>query len=66
MGWLVVTSGAGVVCILASLIGLGMASAAKGHWGVAMTCLGAFALIVFLLLVGIEYADSEVFWEGTS
>lgn len=60
--WLIVVSGVGVSCILASLIGLGMASMQRGHWGTAFACLGSFALIVFLLLAGIEYADT--FWEG--
>lgn len=62
MSWVVVTSALGIICVLASLVGLGMASLTRGHWGTAATCLGAFALILFLLLVGLEYADG--FWEG--
>jgi hypothetical protein len=60
--FLIIASGAGVVCILASLVTLGATAAADRHWGVALTCLGAFALILFLLLFGWEYADT--FWEG--
>lgn len=62
--WLVVLGAVGVVSSLAALMGLGMASARQGHWGVALTCLAAMAVIVFLLLVGLEYADN--FWKGRS
>lgn len=60
--FLIVAGGAGVVCTLAALVGLGIASASNKHWGIAVTCLGAFAVIMFLLLVGLEYQST--FWEG--
>lgn len=60
--FLIITGGAGVVCVLASLVALGAAAAVDRHWGVALTCLAAFALILFLVLFGWEYADT--FWEG--
>lgn len=57
-----VLAGVGVVSTLLALVGLGLAAATRGHWGTAMSCLAAFAVILFLLLAGIEYADT--FWEG--
>lgn len=60
--FLIVAGGVGVVCILASLVALGMASASRGHWGVAIVCLGGFSAILLTLLFGIEYAQG--FWEG--
>jgi hypothetical protein len=61
VSWLVVVGGAGVICTLAALVGLGLGSMGRGHWGMAITCLGAFSVILFLLLAGIEYAQD--FWE---
>lgn len=60
--FIIIVGAVGVFCILASLIALGMASASRGHWGVALTCLGSFTVIVFLLLTGYEY--SQGWWEG--
>lgn len=59
--FLIISGGAGVVCVLASLIGLGIASANAKHWGVALTCLAAFSVILFLLLAGWEMSNN--FWE---
>ena len=58
----VIVGGAGVVCTLAALIGVGIGATQDKHWGTAMACLAAFAVILFLLLAGIEY--SSTFWEG--
>lgn len=60
--FLIVTGVVGIVCVLASLVALGMASVHRGHWGIALTCLGSFGVILMLLLFGIEYAQG--FWEG--
>lgn len=60
--FLIVAGGAGVVCTLAALVGLGATAASEHRWGTALACLAAFALILFLLLAGWEYQDS--FWEG--
>lgn len=60
--FLIIAGAAGIACILAALVGLGLASMRRGHWGIAVACLAAFAVILFLLLAGIEYADT--FWEG--
>lgn len=59
---LIIVGTVGVFCTLAALIALGMASVSRGHWGVALTCLGSFAVILFLLLAGYEY--SQGWWEG--
>lgn len=60
--FLIIVGGAGVVCTLAALAALGMASATRGRWGTAVACLASFAVILLLLLGGIEYAQD--FWEG--
>lgn len=62
--WLVVGGTVGVICILTALVVLGTALASQSRWGAAWACLGAFALITALPLVGIEYADD--FWKGRS
>ena len=51
-----------MACTLAALVGLGVSAARERHWGMATVCLAAFGVILFLLLAGIEYADT--FWEG--
>lgn len=60
--FLVIVGGTGVVCALVSLIGVGIAAASDKHWGTAFACLAAFAVILFLLLAGLEYSD--MFWES--
>lgn len=55
---------AGIVCSLAALLGLGMTLAREGRWGMALACLAGMAAIIFLTLVGLEYADE--FWRGRS
>lgn len=60
--WLVVLGAVGVIASLASLLGLGMGLARIGDYGGALTCLGAFAVIILLTFVGIECADE--FWRG--
>lgn len=60
--FVIIAGGAGIACVLAALVGLGMASLSRGHWPTAVACLAGFAAILFVLLAGIEYADT--FWEG--
>lgn len=60
--FLIIVGGVGVACALASLIAIGVAAAGRGHWGVAVGCLAGFAVILGLLLIGIEYQST--FWEG--
>lgn len=60
--FLIIAGAGGVGCTLLALVALGMASATKNHWGVAITCLASFAVILLLLLFGFEYTDG--FWEG--
>lgn len=60
--FLTVVGVAGVICALAALIGIGMTAAANKHWGIAVGCLAAFAVTLFLLLAGLEYQSG--FWEG--
>lgn len=60
--FLVVLGAVGVMCSLAALMGVGMALAREGRWGLALCCLAAMATILFLLLFGIESADE--FWKG--
>lgn len=62
--WLVVGGAVGVICVLTALVALGIALANQNRWGAAWACVGAFALITLLTLVGIEYADD--FWRGRS
>lgn len=56
--WYVVIGAVGITCVLTALVGLGTALAAQRAWGQALACLGVFAMITLLTLVGIEYADS--------
>lgn len=60
--FLIVVGGVGVVCALASLIGIGMTAVSNKHWGIGAGCLCAFAVILLLLLAGLEYQST--FWEG--
>lgn len=60
--WIVVSGAVGIIGSLAALLGLGMALASKGQWPQALVCLAGMACIIFLTLVGIEYADE--FWKG--
>jgi hypothetical protein len=62
--WLVVVGAIGVVSALAALLGLGMTLIQKGDWGSALACLAGMAVIIFLLLLGFEYADE--FWKERS
>lgn len=62
--WLVVSGVIGIMCTVASLIGMTIALTREGKWGMVLCCLAALALILFLTLVGIEYADG--FWKGRS
>ena len=62
--WLVVVGAVGVMAALASLLGLGMTLVQKGQWGPALACLAGISVIVFLLLLGLEFADE--FWKGRS
>lgn len=61
-GLVVVFSSVGIACTLGALLALAGVSMTRGHWWTALTCLAAFAVILFLLLAGVEYADN--FWEG--
>lgn len=60
--FLIVVGSVGIACALAALIGIGITSASRGHWGTAVGCLAGFAVILGLTLFGIEY--SQNFWEG--
>jgi len=62
--WLVILGATGVTCALASLLGLGLSLAHRGDWRSALACLAGVSVIVFLLLLGFEYADE--FWKGRS
>ncbi len=62
--WLVISGVIGITCAVASLIGMAIALAREGNWGMVIGCLAALAVILFLTLVGIEYADD--FWKGRS
>ena len=62
--WLVVIGAVGGFLVVAALIGMFIALAREGQWGLAVCTLGALALILFLTLVGMEYADG--FWKGRS
>lgn len=59
--FLIVVGVVGVVCALAALIGIGMTAASQKHWGMALSCLACFSVILFLLLAGLEYQST--FWE---
>ena len=62
--WLVISGVIGIMCAVASLIGMAIALARESNWGMVIGCLAALAVILFLTLVGIEYADD--FWKGRS
>lgn len=62
--WFVVSGVIGVVCAVASLIGMAIALAREGNWGMVVATLAGLAVILFLTFVGIEYADD--FWKGRS
>lgn len=62
--WIVITGAVGAVCCVASLVGVTIASAREGDWPVVVVGIGALATILFLTLVGIEFADD--FWKGRS
>ncbi len=62
--WLVVAGVIGIMCSVTSMIGMAIALSREGRWGMVIATLAALAVILFLTLVGIEYADD--FWKGRS
>lgn len=54
----------GIICSLTALLGMGIALGRENRWGMVFVTLGAMSVILFLTLVGIEYADD--FWKGRS
>lgn len=65
MGKMMVVAGAiGIACTVAALIGMTISMSQKGNWGMVLGCLASLALILFLTLLGIDYADD--FWKGRS
>lgn len=60
--WLVVLGAVGVAGSLGALLCLGMILARRGQWPMALAAIAGIATILFLLMVGIEYADE--FWKG--
>lgn len=62
--WFILSAVIGIMCAVASLIGMAIALARENNWGMVLGCLAALAVILFLTLVGIEYADD--FWKGRS
>jgi hypothetical protein len=62
--FLVVSGVIGICCAVASLIGMAIAMSQKGNWAMVLACLGSLAIILFLTLLSVEYADD--FWKGRS
>lgn len=62
--FLILSGAIGIACSVASLIGMAIALSRKGSWGMVIACLAALAIILFLTLVSVEYADD--FWKGRS
>jgi hypothetical protein len=62
--WFVLSGAIGIICSVASLAGMAIALGRENRWGMVLACLGAMSIILFLTLVGIEYADD--FWKGRS
>ena len=62
--WLTALGAAGIICSLAALAGTGMVLVQQGKWPMALACLAGMATIIFLVLVGLEFADE--FWKGRS
>lgn len=60
--WFAVSGVIGVAFTVASLAGMGIALGREERWGMVLVCIAAMGLILFLTLVGIEYADE--FWKG--
>lgn len=54
----------GVACSLAGLLIVAMSLARQGNWPMALVSLAGMATILFLLMLGIEYADE--FWRNHS
>jgi small-conductance mechanosensitive channel len=55
--FLIISGAVGIAATLMGLVGLGVALARENQWGMALVCLAAMGLIVFLTLLGIELAD---------
>ena len=61
---LILTGAVGIASSLAALVGLALVLARDGRWPMALACLAGIACIIFLTLLGLEYADE--FWKGRS
>jgi hypothetical protein len=59
---LIVSGVIGIFCAVASLITMAIAMSQKGNWPMVLGCLGSLAVVLFLTLLSIEYADD--FWKG--
>lgn len=62
--FLIISGVIGICCAVASLIGMSIAMSQKGNWPMVLGCLGSLAVILFLTLLSVEYADD--FWKGRS
>lgn len=62
--FLILSGVIGIACAVASLIGMAVAMSQKGNWGMVLACLASLAVILFLTLLSVEYADE--FWKGRS
>lgn len=60
----VVAAAIGIACTVAALVGMAISMMEKGNWAMVLGCLASLALILFLTLMGVEYADD--FWKGRS
>lgn len=62
--FLILSGAIGITCTVASLVGMAIAMSRKGSWPMVIATLAALAVILFLTLVSVEYADD--FWKGRS
>lgn len=61
---MILASSIGICCTIFGLVGFIISLARENRWGLVLAGLGSLALILFLTLLSIEYADD--FWKGRS